>query len=67
MSDVSEAWSAVQATRELLSAYDDFYEQVGLVAVRLAERQDDTALVLLELMKDFQARTGEFVTTEENA
>ena len=67
MSDVSEAWSAVQATRELLAAYDDFYEQVGLVAVGLAERQDPTALVLLGLMKDFQARTGEFVTTEETS
>jgi hypothetical protein len=50
---------------ETLRAYVQFEREVGALMLKLAEECDPTALTLLELIRDLQARTGELYIEED--
>jgi hypothetical protein len=50
---------------ETLRAYFQFEREVGALMLKLAEECDPTALTLLELIRDLQARTGELYIEED--
>jgi hypothetical protein len=54
----------VLCLQEALRAYMQFELGVGALMLRLAEEADPAALVLLELIRDLQARTGELYVEE---
>lgn len=62
---LQEARDDLRELREMVAAYGDFFERVAAITMDLANESDPTALRLLSAMKDFHARSGEFVTTEE--
>jgi DNA-binding transcriptional LysR family regulator len=62
---LQEARDDLRELREMVAAYGDFFERVAGITIGLAEERHPATLLLLDAMKDFHARTGEFVTTEE--
>ena len=59
-----DAIDSVQQFREMVKAYLQFEHEVGALMLRLAEDGDPTAMVLLELVRDLHARTGELYLEE---
>lgn len=64
--DVGAFTENVLCLQEALRAHMQFELEVGALMLKLAEECDPSALVLLELIRDLQARTGELYV-EENA
>jgi hypothetical protein len=63
-----DAIDSVQQFREMVSAYLQFEREVGALMLRLAEEGDvRAATLLLELVRDLQARTGELYLEEGEA
>jgi hypothetical protein len=50
---------ALDRLQVLLDAYERFYRDVGGLMLGLLERGEPAGLTLLELVRDFNARTGE--------
>lgn len=61
----AELVEGLAEAREHLAACFQFRDEVGALMIRLVERNDLTGWVLLELIRDLEARTGEFVLSEE--
>jgi hypothetical protein len=63
-----DAIDSVQQFREMVSAYLQFEREVGALMLRLAEEGDvRAATLLLELVRDLQAQTGELYLEEGEA
>lgn len=63
-SDLNEVHENVRNTHELLRAHWQFRNEVGALMLRLVERDDPAGFVLLELIRDLDARTGELYVEE---
>lgn len=64
--DLQEARENIRTASRTLRAYMDFRAGVGALMLRLVARDDPAGFVLLELVRDLDARTQEHVMSEEN-
>jgi hypothetical protein len=55
----------IRATHEVVRAYMRFADEVAQVTLDMAERGDPSCLRLVQAMRDLQARSGEYVISEE--
>ena len=65
VTDLAVAAENVRNTRALLAAHHQFRREVGALMLRLLEERDPAGQVLLELIRDLDARTAELYVNDD--